>query len=199
MKLLVATHNRGKMREFADLIGGLGIEWVTLQDAGISHNVSETGQTLLQNATLKAETYARLAGLLTLADDTGLEIDALGGEPGIYPARYGGPSLSSVERYQLVLQKLAGVALPQRTARFRCVIALAGSEGLIGAVEGVCEGMIALQPAGTHGFGYDPIFYIPERGQTMAELSPEQKQLLSHRGRAMRAMIPLLEKRITGQ
>lgn len=199
MKLLVATHNRGKMREFADWMQHLPIEWMTLADAGISYDVPETGQTLLQNATLKAEGYARLSGMLTLADDTGLEIDALGGEPGIYPARYGGVGLSSVERYQLVLQKLAGVPFAQRMARFRCVITLASPQGLLEAVEGVCEGVIALQNAGTHGFGYDPIFYIPEYQQTLAELFPEQKQTISHRGRAMQAMIPLLEKHLSPQ
>lgn len=193
--LLVATHNRGKVAEYADILGDGGIEWRTLEEAGVKNEVAETGETFSENAVLKAVAYARQTGLLTLADDSGLEVDALGGKPGVLTARYGGPGLAAADRYRLLLSNLAGISYPERTARFRCVVALAASDGvLLGTAEGICEGIIGFQPVGEGGFGYDPVFYLPEMGLTMAQLPMAEKHYISHRGRAARAIGPLLMK-----
>ncbi len=194
-KLLVATHNQGKVREYAAMLADLQIVWLGLDEAGVTLDVAETGQSFRENAILKARAYAAETGLLTLADDSGLEVDALGGRPGVYTARYGGAGLTSEARYQLLLRNLAGVPLPERTARFRCVIALAGPDGmLLGTAEGVCEGLIGETAAGSHGFGYDPVFYLPARGVTMAQLDPAEKHRISHRGRALREIETLLRE-----
>lgn len=193
-QLLVATHNRGKVAEFADMLGELAVDWLSLDDAGITFEAAETGATLEENAILKATAYARASGLLTLADDTGLFVDALGGEPGIYPARYGGPHLTPSQRNERLLRQLAGVPWEARAARFRCVIALARPTGVVDTVDGVCEGLIAAAPAGRHGFGYDPIFYVPDLGRTLAEAMPAEKHQISHRGQAIRALAPLLRQ-----
>jgi XTP/dITP diphosphohydrolase len=194
-KLLVATHNQGKLANFADMLADLTIEWFSLDEVGVEHDVAETGSTFRENAVLKAQSYAKMTGLLTLADDSGLQVDALNGEPGLYTARYGGPGLTHAGRYQLLLQNMGHVPWPERTARFRAVIALAAPDGaLLGTAEGVCEGMVALEPAGEGGFGYDPVFFLPDRGVTMAQVSPAVKHTISHRGQAMRAIEPLLRK-----
>ncbi|MFQ5398498.1 MAG: RdgB/HAM1 family non-canonical purine NTP pyrophosphatase [Anaerolineae bacterium] len=198
-KLLVATHNRGKIAEFAEMLKGLELAWLSLDDAAVTMDVAETGHTFQEIAILKAKTYAAAAGLLTLADDSGLEVDALEGRPGIYTARYGGRGLTHVERYQLLLRQLRHVPWEQRTARFRCVVALAGPDGtLLGTAEGVCEGRIALEPAGEGGFGYDPVFFLPERGVTMAQVGSAVKHQISHRGQALRAIEPLLRRALRG-
>lgn len=188
-KILVATHNQGKVREFADLLADLSLEWLSLADVGVQTEVVETGQTFRENAILKAQAYAQETGLLTLADDSGLEVDALGGAPGVYSARYGGADLTHAQRYGRLLQALAGVPWAERTARFCCVIAVASPEGaLLREAQGVCEGQIALEPVGTGGFGYDPVFYLPQLGQTMAQLEAAVKNQISHRGRALQAI-----------
>lgn len=193
-KLLIATTNQGKVAEFADMMADLAVEWVSLADLGITADVAETGTTFAANAWLKAEAYGRLAGIITLADDSGLEVDALAGSPGLHTARYGGAHLSHVERYQLLLKNLADVPQERRTARFRCVIAVAdGAGNRLAEAEGVCEGRIALAPAGDYGFGYDPVFMpAGQGGLTMAQLRPEQKHPLSHRGRAIAKLAPVL-------
>lgn len=170
-KLLVATHNKGKVKEFAEMLADLDIEWLSLDDVGVTEDVAETGSTFRANSVLKAQAYAAKTGLLTLADDSGLEVDALDGAPGVYTARYGGVGLTAVQRYQKLLDAIKQVPDPQRTARFRCVIVLAHPDGrVLGESEGMCEGQIALAPAGEGGFGYDPVFYLPRFGQTMAQL-----------------------------
>ena len=192
-KLLVATHNQGKVVEFADMLQDMAIEWLSLDDVGVLRDVEETGSTFRENSVLKARTYATETGLLTLADDSGLEVDALGSAPGVYTARYGGSGLTAVQRYQKLLSELNTVPASKRTARFRCVIVLAAPDGtILGEAEGVCEGLIAQAPAGTGGFGYDPIFYLPSFQQTMAQLPPSQKHQISHRGRAMQQIEPQL-------
>ncbi len=192
-RLLVATHNKGKVGEYSEILGDSGIAWLTLDDVGITHDVEETGATFRENAILKAQAYAVQSGLLTLADDSGLEVDALDGRPGVLTARFGGPGLLAADRYRLLLAHLDGVPAPQRTARFRCVIALAAPDGsILGTAEGVCEGEIAQEPQGEGGFGYDPVFYLAELGQTMAQLSAAEKHRRSHRGQATRAIEPLL-------
>ncbi|WP_420632299.1 RdgB/HAM1 family non-canonical purine NTP pyrophosphatase [Candidatus Leptofilum sp.] len=192
-KLLVATHNKGKVVEFAEMLADLEIEWLGLDDVGVMQDVEESGTTFRENSVLKARAYAAETGLLTLADDYGLEVDALDGAPGVYTARYGGVGLTAVQRYQKLLTAIQHVPEPQRAARFRCVIVLAAPDGtILGESEGVCEGRIALAPVGDGGFGYDPIFYLPTHQQTMAQLSPAEKHKISHRGRAVQAIVPRL-------
>ncbi|MEJ2746378.1 MAG: RdgB/HAM1 family non-canonical purine NTP pyrophosphatase [Anaerolineae bacterium] len=198
-KLLVATHNPGKVTEFAAMLADLSIEWLSLDDIGLLKDVAETGVTFQENAVLKAQTYAQATGFLTLADDSGLQVDALNGQPGIYTARYGGPGLTHEDRYQLLLQNMRDVPWPDRTARFRAVIALAAPDGtLLGPADGGCEGMIAWEPAGDGGFGYDPVFFLPDRQMTMAQVGPAVKHQISHRGRAMQAIEPLLRQVLAG-
>jgi len=196
MKILVATHNKGKLREYADLLADLPIEWVTLADVGIATDVEETGATIEENARLKAAAYARESGLLTLADDSGLEVDALDGAPGVYAARYAGPDANDSDRYQLLLKNLDGVPTEERRARFRCVVAVAQPDGAMITGEGIREGLIAHEPRGSNGFGYDPIFYMPGYRATMAELEPVIKNRISHRALAVQAIRPELEKLI---
>ena len=155
--------------------------------------MEETGTTFAENAELKARTYAQMSHMLTLADDSGLEIDALGGAPGVQSARFLGRETSYEERFRVILEQLQGLPLDQRSARFRCVIALAEPSGNIRMVEGVVEGVIADRPRGTNGFGYDPIFFLPELGKTFAELEPEYKNRISHRARAAQSARKLLE------
>jgi XTP/dITP diphosphohydrolase len=193
VKILVATHNPGKLREFAELLAGFPVEWVSLDDVGIVDDIEETGVTFEENARLKASGYASQSGLLTFADDSGLEIDALNGEPGVYSARYGGPGKTDADRVELVLGKMKDVPEERRTARFRCVIAVASPEKVLFTVEGVVEGLITHAPRGTNGFGYDPIFLFPDMGKTTAELSSEVKNRISHRGRAVQATRPRME------
>jgi XTP/dITP diphosphohydrolase len=194
-KLLVATHNHGKLQNFADMLQDLAIEWLSLDDVGVVQDVEETGRTFRENSVLKARAYAAETGLLTLADDSGLEVDALDGAPGVYTARYGGEGLTAVQRYQKLLNDLKTLPDAQRTARFRCVIVLAAPDGtILGESEGVCEGRIAQAPAGDNGFGYDPVFYLPQFQQTMAQLPAAQKHQISHRGQAVQAIVPRLRE-----
>ena len=183
-RLLIATHSEGKLRELASLLDGVPYRCVSLGEAGIVDEVPETGPTLEENAALKASGYARLAEMLTLADDTGLEVDALGGDPGVRSARYA-PG-SSQDRIDLMLRNLDGVDPDEMTARFRCVIAIVAPGGAPSFHEGVCEGRIVREQRGDRGFGYDSIFLVPELGRTMAELTPEEKNRVSHRGIAAR-------------
>lgn len=184
MKLLVATHNRGKLFEYRELLGNLPLEFLTLDDVGIAHDVEETGASFAENARLKAQSYAEQSGLVTLADDSGLEVDALGGEPGVRSRRYAGENKTDAERNAYLLGRLRGVPREQRSARFRCVIAIADPRGEVWTSEGTCEGRIAFDERGTHGFGYDPVFIVAPRGVRMAELDPAEKNRISHRGRA---------------
>jgi len=194
-RLLVATNNLGKVREIEELMSGLDVCLTSLAQEGVSLHVEESGATFEENARLKAAAYAREAGLLTLADDSGLEVDALGGAPGVLSARYGGPGASDADRYRRILRELAQVPAGQRTARFRCAIAIATPQGAIYTAEGSCEGEIGFEPKGQHGFGYDPVFVVAgQGGQTMAELQPEIKNRISHRARAMTAALPILRR-----
>ncbi len=198
-KLLVATHNPGKVREYRDLLADLPLQVTYLDEEGITLEVAETGQSFAENAQLKAVAYARASGLWTWADDSGLEVDALAGAPGIYSARYAGEAATDADRYRKLLDALAGVPWSRRTARFRCVVALATPEGRVRTCEGVCAGVIAFGPAGQNGFGYDPIFYLPERGVTMAQLPAEVKNAISHRGRAAQQAKALLAAMLAGE
>ena len=194
MRLLIATRNPGKLKEYEQLLAGLPVTLTYLSGEGIAHEVEETGETFADNAIHKAEEYARISGLLTLADDSGLEVDALDGEPGVHSARYAGPRATDEDRYQVLLERMRDVPREERGARFRCVIAVAEPEGGVWTTEGKCEGVIALAPKGEHGFGYDPVFYLPDQEQTMAQLAPEVKNRMSHRARAAQEIRPILER-----
>ena len=193
-KLLVATNNRGKLREYAGLLSGIPFELTTLAEQGITEEVEETGASLEQNAIRKATAYAGRSGFITMADDSGLEVDALGGEPGPLSRRYAGDNVSDKQRNDYLLAKLKGVPWEKRRARFRCAIAVATPLGEVKTCEGVCEGIIALDAKGTGGFGYDPIFYLPELDKHMAELTLEEKNRISHRARAAKKARRILER-----
>lgn len=191
-RLLVATTNAGKAREIGALLASTGWECVSAREAGVrSIEVIETGRSYLENAVLKAVTYAAASGMPTLADDSGLEVDALDGAPGVISARFGGPSVGSdAERTALLLRRLEGVPPTRRGARFRAVVALAIPGGQVYVREGVLPGRIAPAPRGASGFGYDPVLELAD-GRTVAELG-EEKQQVSHRAQAVRAMIEVL-------
>ena len=187
-RLLLGTNNPGKVREYLELLKGVPFTITTPTSENLEGEVDETGSTFEENALLKARHFARASGLLTLADDSGLEVDALNGGPGIYSARYAKPG----QRKTYLLKQLEGVPWERRTARFRCVIALVWPSGDEATVEGSCEGYIAYEPKGTNGFGYDPVFYWPEMGKTFAELDSATKHRLSHRGQAARKAVERL-------
>ncbi len=191
--LLLATSNPHKLEEFRAIFSDMPLKLLSLNDLQLNIEIEETGITFAENAELKARTYAQSSGMLTLADDSGLEIDALGGAPGVQSARYLGRQTSYEERFRRILEQLKGLPMEQRTARFRCAIALAEPSGNTRIVEGVIEGVIADSPRGKNGFGYDPIFYLPELGKTFAELAPEHKNRISHRARAAQSTRKLLE------
>jgi XTP/dITP diphosphohydrolase len=197
-RLLIATNNPGKVDEFRYLLDGCGWELVTPADIGLTLEVEESGQTYAENARMKAEAYSRASGLVALADDSGLEVDALNGRPGVHSARYAGPDRTDEERVQALLEELKNVPDEKRTARFRAVIAIATPEGGLELGEGVVEGRIAREPRGTNGFGYDPVFLLPERGLTTAELPSEDKHAISHRGAAARKARFVLERMLRG-
>jgi XTP/dITP diphosphohydrolase len=192
-KICIATHNRGKQFEFVQLLADWPGETVFPQDIGLTFDVQETGASFAEIAVQKAVAYAQASGLPALADDSGLVVDALDGAPGIYTARYAGPGASDQDRYYKLLAALGDLAFERRTARFHCAVALAYPDGDAAVAEGMCEGLIAFVPKGEGGFGYDPIFYLPDFGCTMAELDLEIKNQISHRARAIQAAKPLLD------
>lgn len=192
-KLLLATGNPGKARELADLLKGVPFQMVSLRDLDLPTEIDEPADTFEGNAIIKAEAYAKMSGLLTLADDSGLEIDALNGDPGVHSKRFAGEDATDEDRVQIVLQKLEGVAWEQRTARYRCVLAIAGPGLDTLTCEGICSGIIGYELQGSGGFGYDPVFYLPEFDKTVAELSLDQKNQVSHRGRAAVQAVELLK------
>ena len=194
--LLLATRNLGKVGEFKRLLAGVPFDLVGLEAAGVHDDVEETGSSFEENASIKARAYASLSGMLALAEDSGLEVDALGGGPGIRSARYGGPGATDEDRVELLLEAIRDVPRESRTARFRSVIALGWPSGEVKTVSGAVEGLIALEPSGHSGFGYDPVFYLPERGRTMAELPMDEKDSISHRGEASRKALVLLQDMI---
>ena len=234
-KILIATGNPGKMQEYSELLAGLPYELVSLKDLCITHEVEETGKTFEENAWLKASEYASISGLLTLADDSGLEVDALAGQPGVRSARYGGDSCTSDEdRVALLLDNMKDVPWEERGARFQCVIAIAEPSGnnssfpnpfakaessscpstkrgqerfhtlacnestLVTQAEGFVAGMIQYDAQGENGFGYDPVFYLPEYNQTAAQLPPSVKNQISHRAKAAEIVVEALKTLNTG-
>jgi len=193
-KLLLATNNQAKVREYKSLLHSLPYELVTLAEQGITTVVNEVGETMEENARLKATLLADKSRLLALADDSGLAVDALGGEPGLLSARYAGENASDKDRVSYLLSRLKGVPWQKRSACFHCVIAIATPDGEVEFCSGECRGMITLDPRGEQGFGYDPIFYLPELDKTMAELPLETKNQISHRGQAARKVYQVLER-----
>jgi XTP/dITP diphosphohydrolase len=192
--LLIATTNQNKLREYAAIFTGVPIELRTLGDLGIAEDVEETGATFAENAQLKAEFYAQRSNLPVLADDSGLEVHARNGEPGVRSHRYAGPDATDADRNALLLKNLAGVPFHARLARFVCSIALARPDGAVELVEGALPGVIEFAPRGEHGFGYDPLFYLLDENATLAELPPERKNQISHRAVAARAAREVLKR-----
>lgn len=193
-RLLLATNNAGKVAELRHILDGCGWEIVTPADVGLTLEVEEDGGTYQANARKKALQYAEASGLTSLADDSGLEVDALGGRPGVHSARYAGANRTDAERVARLLEELRGVPDEERSARFRAVIAIADPRGRVETVEGTVEGRIAHEPKGENGFGYDPVFLLPERGLTAAQLPPDEKHAVSHRGIAARKARAVLER-----
>ena len=193
-KLLLATNNEAKVREYRNLLQGIPFELVTVAEVGVTTTVDEVGESLEENARLKATTLAAESQLLALADDSGLEVDALGGEPGRLSARYAGEGASDRDRVSYLLARLKGVPWEKRSACFRCVIAIATPDGRVELCSGECPGFITVEPKGEQGFGYDPIFYLPDLGKTMAELSLDIKNQVSHRGKAAKKVPQTLKR-----
>lgn len=185
--IVLASRNPKKIKELKALLADLPVRVLSLDDFCGVPEVEETGQTFAENAEIKAKTVAQATGLISVADDSGLEVDALGGQPGVYSNRFAGPDATDRDKYMRILELLQGVSDDNRTARFHAAVAVATPEGETVVVEGTCEGRIARKPRGEGGFGYDPIFYLPEFGRTMAELPPDVKNQISHRAKAMHA------------
>ena len=183
MKIIAATKNKNKLREFGEILKDFEI--ISQEEAGIDIDVEETGTTFEENSRLKAEAIFKATGIAAIADDSGLCVDALGGEPGVYSARYGGEGLDDEGRVELLLKNMKDVPDEKRAARFVCAITLVGNEGVITA-RGECEGKIDYEPKGENGFGYDPVFYVEQFGKTTAEISAEEKNAISHRGKALK-------------
>lgn len=191
MKFVLATHNPGKLREMSDILSHLGVEVVSPADVGVTVEVEETGTTFAENAMLKAKAICAASGLPAIADDSGLCVDALNGGPGVYSARYGGEGLDDRGRYMLLLNSMRGQTT--RAAHFSCAIACAFPNGDTLTAEGRCDGAIAFAPLGEGGFGYDPVFLVPEKGKTFGQLTAEEKSQISHRGKALREFATQLE------
>ncbi len=193
-QLLLATNNAGKLSELKELLAGVPFELISPAQIGLKLDVAETGRTYAANARLKALAFATASGLMTLADDSGLEVEALGGAPGLYSARYAGDGATDEQRVAYLLSKMRGVPPDKRGARFRCIMALAWPSDEVKLRSGSCRGFITKEPIGINGFGYDPVFYFPKLGKTMAELTAEVKNSISHRARAARRVKTLLQK-----
>ena len=196
-KIIFATGNQGKMREIRKILGDMGVEIQSMKEAGIELDIVEDGSTFEENAVIKAQAVAEHSAGIVLADDSGLEHDYLGREPGIYSARYLGEDTSYRIKNQNLIERLEGVPEAERTARFVCAIAAVMPDGEVLTTQGVIEGIISHEEKGTNGFGYDPIFYVPEYQCTTAQLSDEQKNEISHRGKALEAMKEKLKKRMS--
>lgn len=184
MKIIAATKNKNKLREFGEILKGFEI--ISQEDAGLDIDVEETGSSFEENSMLKARAIYEACKIPAIADDSGLVVDALGGEPGVYSARYGGEGLDDRGRVELLLKNMKDVPQKERTARFVCAITLVDDDKVITA-RGECEGIIAYEPSGENGFGYDPVFFVEKYKKTLAEVTPEQKNAISHRGKALRA------------
>jgi len=198
-EVIIATKNKGKASEFQALLAKKGVAVKTLLDFPNSPDVEETGSTFAENARLKAEAIARFFQAIVIADDSGLSIDALGGKPGVYSARYAGEEKDDEANIAKVLKEMEGIPFEKRTARFHCALAISVPNGFTTIVEGTCEGYIAEAPKGENGFGYDPIFYVPQKGKTMAELTKEEKNNISHRAVALAKLEKQWDQIVSGE
>ena len=196
MNLVLATNNEDKIKEIKYLLEDLPVTIFSRNDFLEFPDVEETGQTLKENAILKAKTIAEFCDMPALADDTGLEVDALDGAPGIFSSRYAGENVSYADNVNKLIKELASVPKEKRTARFRCVIAIDWNDGNIETVEGVCEGFITEDVQGTQGFGYDPVFYYPQKNKRFSEMTIEEKNMVSHRGLALQNMVGLIMEQV---
>ncbi len=187
-KVVIATKNKGKVKEIKDILSELPVEVVSMQEEGIEIDIVEDGSSFEENALIKARTVKQYTSAIVIADDSGLEVDCLGGAPGIYSSRFAGEGATDEKNITKLLAMLEGVGEPERTARFVCAVAVVMTDNAHFIVRGECEGTIGFEPRGRHGFGYDPLFYIPEYGATMAQLGPEVKNTISHRVRALEKM-----------
>ena len=192
MKIIAATKNKNKLREFGEILKGFEI--ISQEEAGIDLDVEETGTTFEENSLLKAKAIYEATGIAAIADDSGLCVDALGGEPGVYSARYGGEGYDDKGRVTLLLKNMENVPDNERSARFVCAITLVDEKGVLTA-RGECEGKIDYAPRGENGFGYDPVFFVEKFGKTMAEVSPEDKNSISHRGKALKIFSEKIKNR----
>ena len=198
-RIVFATGNENKMKEIRMILEDLGMEILSMKEAGVDVDIVEDGASFEENAEIKARAVARvLTNDIVLADDSGLEIDYLDKAPGIYSARFAGEETSYDIKNRILLDRLEGVPDEERTARFVCAIAAVFPDGTVAVVRETIEGRVAYEPAGDNGFGYDPIFYVPEYGCTTAQMSPEQKNELSHRGKALRSMRAILKEKLDG-
>ena len=193
-RIIFATSNEGKMKEIREILGDIGLPILSLKEAGISADIVEDGDTFEANAMIKARTVHERCGDIVLADDSGLEVDYMDKAPGVFSARFMGEDTSYLIKNQYIIERLEGVTGSDRSARFVCVIGAVFPDGFEASARGAVEGWIAFEPAGENGFGYDPIFLLPDRGVTTAELTPEEKNAISHRGRALRAVRPVIEE-----
>jgi XTP/dITP diphosphohydrolase len=191
--LIVATRNKGKVREIREALKGLGLQIYTLSDFPQAPEIEEDGKSFAENALKKARFYSNYFGKLTITDDSGLEVDSLKGLPGIYSARYAGEKATSQENNEKLLREMEGISLSKRGARFRCVIAMALPDEREAIAEGTCKGAIGFKEKGKKGFGYDPLFILPKYQKTMAELSLEEKNQISHRGKALKKLKKIIK------
>jgi len=195
-EIVIASRNKGKLDEFKSIFSSLGVSIRSLDDYSEIADVIEDGHTFEENACKKAETISCLINLPVLADDSGLVVDALDGKPGIYSARYAGEEKDDRKNNEKLLNSLEGVDLKRRTARFICALALSVPKSNTIIIKGTCEGLIGFEPKGNNGFGYDPLFYLPEYNQTMAEISPKLKNIISHRAVALNEMVAILKRKL---
>lgn len=196
--MIVATRNKGKVREIREALKGLGLRIYALSDFRDVPEVKEDGKSFTENALKKARFYSKYFGKLTMADDSGLEVDGLRGMPGIYSARYSGEEASSQKNNEKLLQEMEGISLSKRGARFKCIVAMVSPDGREAMAEGACKGRIGFREKGKKGFGYDPLFILPKYGKTMAELSLEEKNKISHRGKALRKIRKVVQSFLDG-
>jgi XTP/dITP diphosphohydrolase len=194
LELIVATRNKGKVREIRKALEGLGLKIYALYDFSNVPEIEEDGKSFIENALKKARFYSKYFGKLTIADDSGLEVDRLKGLPGIYSARYAGEGASNRENNQKLLSELKGVQLSKRGARFKCAIAMVSQDGREAVAEGSCKGRIGFKEVGKNGFGYDPLFILSQYGRTMAQLTLEEKNRISHRGKALKNLRKIITK-----
>ena len=196
MELLIATNNKGKVKEIKEILSGLDMEVFSLADKGIDIEVEEDGKTFEENSMKKASEIFKIANCITVADDSGLEVDALGGAPGVYSARYAGENATDEEKYTKLLNELKGLPEEKRTARFVSDVSVIFPDGTKKSLRGECEGVITTKPSGNGGFGYDPVFFVPELNKTFSEATMEEKNQISHRGKAFRMLREYLQDKI---